>query len=145
MKRFSSSKNIFLYGFMIVLCVFLLFILYILPLDTRENQPPDWVFYILIPTIVIGLIWILCDTKYIIKNKLMYYSSGPIRGKIDIEKIREVTYHSGWYVSTILKPALGTNGLLIRYNQFDDIYISPKEQEEFIAELIKINPNIIIE
>jgi hypothetical protein len=32
--------------------------------------------------------------------------------------------------------------LVIKYNKFDEIYISPKDKQLFVNELIKINPNI---
>ena len=43
---------------------------------------------------------------------------------------------------TIWKPALSHIGLIITYNKYDDIYISPEKQEEFIATLHRLNPNI---
>lgn len=145
MRKFSSSKNKFHIVLLSTICIFLMTMVIRVSLYQKVKEPPIFIFYILIPAIIICLLWILFDTKYIIKDKILYYSSGPIRGKIDIEKIRKVKYHSGWYVPTILKPALDTNGLLITYSQFDDMYISPKEQEQFVAELLSINPNIIVE
>lgn len=122
-----------------------MFVVYISPLDKRQNQPPNWIFYIILPTIVIGLIWILLNTYYKINDKFMFYYSGPVRGKIEIEKIRKIQHHSGFFVPVMLKPGLDTNGLILYYNQFNEIYISPKEEKDFIAELLRINPNIVVE
>ena len=33
------------------------------------------------------IIWVLLDTRYVIKNHFLLYRSGPFRGRIDIEKI----------------------------------------------------------
>jgi hypothetical protein len=88
------------------------------------------------------LIWMLLDTKYRIKEKQLFNFSGPIRGSIEIATIRKVERWNKWYVTSLLKPALGKDGLIIYYNKFDDIYISPKEKEIFIAALRKINPDI---
>lgn len=90
------------------------------------------------------LSWILLDTNYKIKGSQLLYCSGPIRGKIDINKISKIENVKTWYVTSILKPALGSYGLTITYNKFDDIYLSPKNKSEFVAELLKINPNIQI-
>lgn len=92
--------------------------------------------------IISMIIWILLDTKYNIIEEILYYYSGPFRGKININSIRKIERHSGLIVPVTYKPALDTKGLIIHYNSFDDIYISPKKQEIFIQELLKINPNI---
>mgnify|MGYP002786271448 FL=1 len=58
--------------------------------------------------------------------------------KIPIENIREVRPSRDLSSS----PALSLNRLRIRYNKFDDILISPQNQDQFIAELLARNPNI---
>lgn len=42
----------------------------------------------------------------------------------------------------MLKPALDTKGFIVTYNQFDDLFISPKMSDIFIEEIKKINPKI---
>lgn len=88
------------------------------------------------------LIWILLDTKYSIKAEILYFYSGPFRGKININSIRKIEHHSGLIVPVTYKPALDTKGIIIYYNSFDDIYISPNQEAIFLEELLKINPNI---
>ena len=95
-------------------------------------------------TIILALIWILLDTKYILKENKIFYNSGPFRGTIDIKNIRKIQHHSGIIVPVTFKPALNTKGLIIHYNSFDDIYISPKQEDLFLKELLKVNPNIEI-
>ena len=90
------------------------------------------------------MIWTLSDTKYRINNNDLKYYSGPIRGKIDIYQIRKIEHVKTFFVSAILKPALGSHGILVSYNKFDVIYISPKDKEAFLVELLKINPHIQI-
>ena len=86
--------------------------------------------------------WILLDTKYSIKENDLYYCSGPIRVKIDIQSIRKIKHQKGLYNECFLKPSLDYNGLYIYYNKFDDIYLSPKDQDVFVNYLLKINPKI---
>ena len=40
------------------------------------------------------------------------------------------------------KASLALTGLIIKYNRWDDLFISPQNQDQFIAELQKINPEI---
>lgn len=90
------------------------------------------------------LVSIILKTEYKIKNNLLYWQSGPFYGKIDIKSISKIKHHDGIFVPTIWKPALSQKGLIITYNKFDDIYISPQKEVEFIAEIVAINPNIEI-
>ena len=89
------------------------------------------------------LIHIALKTEYKINDSFMYWKSGPFKGKIDIKTIKKIEYHKGIFVPTTWKPALSSVGLIITYNAFDDIYISPKEEELFVKQLLDINPNII--
>ncbi|MDP2162487.1 MAG: PH domain-containing protein [Flavobacterium sp.] len=96
--------------------------------------------------LLVGLFcfWILLDTKYKVDNTHVYYTSGPIRGKIEIASIRKIEYQKGWYTKSLLKPALDYNGVYLYYNKFDDLYLSPKDRVEFVNFLLTINPNIMI-
>ena len=42
------------------------------------------------------------------------------------------------------RPALDQDGLTIYYEKFEDIFISPKDKEGFIAALMTVNPAIEI-
>lgn len=58
--------------------------------------------------------------------------------KIDIKTIRKV-YRTN---NPLSSPAMSLDRIAIVYNKFDEVLLSPKEREEFINELLKINPNI---
>ena len=110
----------------------------------NAQEPSIYIFNAIMITIVLALIWILLDTKYILKENKIFYNSGPFRGIIAIESIRRIEHHSGIIVPVTFKPALNTKGLIIHYNSFDDIYISPKQEDLFLEELLKVNPDIAI-
>ena len=93
--------------------------------------------------IISFIIWIYTTTFYTIKGTDLDWKSGPFYGKIDITKINKIEYHKGIIVPTIWKLALSHIGLIITYNKYDAIYISPEKQEEFIAKLHRLNENII--
>lgn len=141
MKTFISAKNRFSVSFFWILILFLTVTLFI---PKKESESSIYIFYAIVTPIIASLIWILLDTKYVLKQNQLYYYSGPFRGKIEIDKIRKIKNHSGWIVPVTMKPGLDINGLIVYYNQFDDIYISPKEKKEFLEALLRINPNIEI-
>lgn len=98
--------------------------------------------FVITSLVIAFVLWVLLDTRYVIKNNFLLYRSGPIRGRIDISKIKSIKRHSGLNVPVMLKPALDTKGFIVTYNQFDDLFISPKMSDLFIEEIRKINPKI---
>ncbi|RAR70654.1 PH domain-containing protein [Flavobacterium aciduliphilum] len=140
MHRFFSTKNTFT---LIILWAVVLFFITTIVLNYVIGNIPLIPLYIV--SIVTGfMVWVIFDTRYVIKNDNLYYRSGPIRGRIDIKKITSLKKYSGLNVPVLLKPALDTKGFIITYNKYDDVFISPKKSEQFIEELMKINPNIKI-
>ena len=142
MKTFVSSKNSYSCAFLWIISIGLLIIVLI---EKPEAEAPSiYIFNTIMIGIISMIIWILLDTKYSINGEILYFYSGPFRGKININSIRKIEHHSGLIVPVTYKPALDTKGLIINYNSFDDIYISPKEVNVFLEELLKINPNITV-
>lgn len=127
---------------MLWLTVIALLITPFIPDFGEENLTVEIIGFIIIYAVSGLLIWILLDTKYRINKKDFYYYCGPFRGNIAIDKIRKIERWNKWYVTSTMKPALDSDGLIIYYEKFDDIYISPKNKENFIKMLLEINPNI---
>lgn len=100
----------------------------------------EQLFAILLAIIAGMLLWMWLVTYYEIDGKNLWYRSGPVNGVIAISEIRTIVTHKSMYAG--LKPALGSKGCIIKYNKYDEIYFSPKEQAQFVAELLKINPAI---
>ncbi|MEQ8475370.1 PH domain-containing protein [Fulvivirga sp.] len=86
------------------------------------------------------VLWVYFGTSYSITQHTLSYRSGPIRGKIEIEKIKEIIKGKTLWVG--LKPATSTNGLIIKYGKYDEIYISPKTNELFIQKLLELKSDI---
>jgi hypothetical protein len=111
---------------------------------TYNNQDQDLFVLWIFQGLIIGfLLWIRYDTYYILTSDYLYYRNGPIRGKIAIKNITKMKSHKGIMIQSLLKPALGYDGIYLYYNKFDDIYISPLEKEKFKKSLMRINANII--
>ena len=142
MKVFKSTKSkrlnaIFTITFAIIIAV-------TIPALIKDI---DSVFYIVIGINVLAMLLLLSimfKTEYKIKVTFLYWQSGPFYGKIDIKTIRKIEHHDGIFVPTVWKPALSQIGLIITYNKYDDIYISPEKESEFIDNLLQINPEIEI-
>lgn len=90
------------------------------------------------------LVWMYLKTEYQIKEDILFCSCGPIKKQVKIKEIMKITYHSGIIVPVSLKLSLSSSGFIITYGNFNEFYISPENQEEFITQLRTINPNFVI-
>lgn len=138
MKNFLSSKNAFT---MILLWSIVVFMIVMLGYTFKRGELP------IVPFIILALataliIWVLLDTRYVIKNNFLLYRSGPFRGRIDIAKIQKIKRHSGMFVPVSIKPALDTKGFIISFNNMDDVFVSPQHSDIFLKEIQKINPKV---
>lgn len=137
-KSAVSKVNKFIY---IGTIVFL--ILLSIPSFFEDTYEPFLVLFSIHFVIILFIIWTYKTTFYKIENTCLHWKSGPFYGEIDIQKINKIEYHKGIIIPTIWKPALSHIGIIITYNKYDNIYISPEKQEEFIAKLQRLNENII--
>ncbi|WP_298154815.1 PH domain-containing protein [Flavobacterium sp.] len=140
MTVFNSAKNIYTLAILWVLVIMLPVPFIYATLFSEEAIE-------IVPLIVILLIEVfflsmLLDTKYIVDGNLLHYRSGPIRGKIDILKIRKIEENNSFIKTSTLKPGLSNKGFTIHYNAYDDIFISPERKEDFVKTLVAINPQI---
>ena len=101
-----------------------------------------WVLLIDVVFMGIGLVMMynmLLHTDYTISGDKLHIRCGFLfQMDLPISKISEITHKS-----TILSsPALSAKRIGLRYGQRRWVYVSPKNQEEFISELRTINPTI---
>lgn len=112
--------------------------------ETKDNLIAKIIILAINVASLILLSWIISKTYYTIKSKNLVCKSGPFKKEISIQNIRKIEVHKGIIVPAFWKLSLSDKGFIIHYNQFDDIYISPKNADKFLTELLKINPNIVI-
>lgn len=75
--------------------------------------------------------------KYVInENKLIIWKT-----KIDIKTIRKI-YKTRNPLSSL---ALSLDRIAIVFNKYDEVLISPKEKKLFVDDLLKVNPDIVVE
>ena len=88
------------------------------------------------------LFWCYYSTYYELTQTHLKYNCGPIKGHIEIKEIREIIKEKTLWVG--LKPATARKGLIIKYGKYDEIYISPESNDEFISHILAINDVIKI-
>jgi len=140
MKKFSSDHHIPTVSLLWTTVL----ILFITPFFAPNDSLVEIIPLIIILVCAIILLWVLLDTKYVIDHSYLHYYSGPVRGKIDIFNINMIEQQKGWFINASLKPALGNKGFIIKYNKYDDIYVSPRDKQKFIEALLDLNPQIEI-
>ncbi|WP_396155306.1 PH domain-containing protein [Flavobacterium macrobrachii] len=90
-------------------------------------------------SLVFGLILIIF---FFLSKTIQYKIDGENlviwKTKIEIKTIRKI-YRTN---NPLSSPAMSLDRIAIVYNKFDEVLLSPKERDEFINELLKINPNI---
>jgi hypothetical protein len=138
MKIYKASRKGFINYLLIGFLIFPIAIFYFE--EKTFTQNPFILLLLLSPLILIT--WIYFDTSYKIENGKLIYRSGFLRGKIEIQKIREII--TGKTMWSGRKPALAKKGLIIKFNKYDEIYIAPQNNKEMISDLLKVNPEINI-
>lgn len=101
--------------------------------------PSEEMLHVTAITIPIFLMILLCfyGIKYVIDGKtLKVYSFWGIHQDIDITTITKMEKSS----CILSAPAASLKRLAIYYGKFDVVYISPRNQEDFICEINKISP-----
>ncbi|PWS27391.1 hypothetical protein DHW03_07185 [Pedobacter yonginense] len=139
---FKSNRSIFFSSVVVITVVGLLAIC-VIQLITLNGNILGIIPMQIICWLCIGfLLSIFFNTHYKIYKSYLFYRSGPINGKIEISNIREIIIGQKFIIG--FKPATGNNGLVIKYNRWDEIYISPDSNEGLIKLILEINPAVIL-
>ncbi len=99
-----------------------------------------YVMALLLCVCILYLTWMWFDTWYQIIGDELLYRSALIKGSIKINTITEVVKDKT--ISSGVKPALSTKGIAIKYNKWDELYVSPVDVEGFVAALKEVKPEI---
>lgn len=116
-------------------------------LEIPENLPSDEVFESFFPIAIVViaggvLTSMFFFTHYNLDNKYLKYRCGVIYGKVEIRRIREIIVGKTMWVG--LKPATATTGLIVKYDKYEELYISPDSNNSFVEAILKIKPDIVI-
>lgn len=103
-----------------------------------------WVLLIDIILMGIGLFMMLdmlFHTDYTLEGEKLHIRCGVLfRMDLPVSKITEITHKS----TVLSSPALSAKRIGIKYGRTNWVYVSPKNQEDFISALTSINPDIKI-
>ncbi len=140
--KFKSRKDILfqligfsLIGFFVGIVLFRIFS------NGNENYIFKWIDIFMLA--VAGfLVWLGLGTNYELTQTELKYKSGPIKGKIEIDKIHEII--KGKTLWSGFKPATARNGLIVKYGKYNEIYISPKTNDSFVKKILELNNKIKI-
>jgi len=137
--NFKSRKDpLFLSALLVLIFLFIL-----IGVFSDSGKETGWYWYVLgiTPTSILFL-WFFFGTSYSLTSSFLNYKSGPLKGSIPLENIREIIKNKTLWVG--LKPATARKGLIIKYNTYDEIYISPQDNEEFIKSILSYKADIKI-
>ncbi len=126
------------YGLLLV--IFLVFYGPLVPVLMKQEFNNKTLMTIGLLTLLFAFILhMFFKTRYIIDGNKLKIKSGFIPYKpIDIATIKEVARTK----SIISSPAPSFDRIIIKYGKYDEIIISPKDKQNFVKDLLKINPEI---
>lgn len=138
MKIYKANRKGFI-NYLLIGSIILPIVIFFLDKNTFMERP-----FILLPLLspLILMFWVYLDTFYKIEKNELIYRCGFLRGKVEIQNIKEILKGKTMYIG--VKPALAKNGLIIKFNKYDEIYIAPDNNDELISDLTKLNPEIKI-
>lgn len=139
--KFKSKFSLF------NILILLIPVLFVLTINILAEDSTNFIFFpaIGIFALLFGIILILFYTTYYeIQSEVLVISMFFYKTKIKISGIRILKYSNSIIKTNLYKPGFHHHGIEIMYDKYDDIFISPKNKEQFIAKLLEINPNIEI-
>jgi len=138
--KFKSRKDIFFRIFTLVFCGFFFGIIFV-RIFFEGKYEFMWIDILLL---LVGglLLWLYFGTEYELTQSELKYKSGPLRGKIALEKISEII--KGKTMWSGIKPATAKNGLIIKYGKYNEIYISPNTNDTFVSKILELKNDIKI-
>lgn len=140
--KFDSKKAILFSIIILGVNAFLIGITIVGILNGEMEKYEYWTL-ILILAIVGLLFWLYFGTNYELSQEGgLIYRSGPFNGKINTDRITEIIKGKTLWVG--FRPATARKGLIIKYDKYNELYISPKTNELFINKILELNNRIKI-
>ncbi len=136
--KFKSRKDLFFSAIILGLNTFLIGIT-IFGLISGEVY---WAMLLVLG--VAGLLfWMYFGTCYeLSKEDGLTYRCGPFNGKMSIGRITGIVKGKTIWIGS--GPATAKKGLTIKYDKYNEMYISPKTNESFIGKILELNGEIEI-
>lgn len=140
--KFKSRKDLLFSVIILGFSGYLISLLY----SSLTSKPLETIVYVTM-IVMLGvlalLLWSYFGTYYTLsKDNGLTYRSGLFSGTIKIERITEIIKGKTMWVG--LKPATSRNGLIIKYDKYNEIYISPNTNESFVKKILELKSDIKI-
>jgi len=128
-------------SYTLLIVIFIVFFGPLIPNIIDEGFSNNMIMITLGLFVIYGLILhMFFNTTYTIDQKMLHIRCGFFRYKpINIMNMKKISKSS----SIVSSPAASFDRIEITYDKFDELIISPKHKLKFIADLQKINPNLI--
>ena len=139
--KFRSRKDI-LFGSVIMGINILLIVIMVVGILNGGMETHELWTIPLVFGVIFFLSWMYFDTYYLLSPNGLEYHCGPIRGSIRLERIREIVKGRTLWVG--FRPATARKGLIVKFDKFNEIYISPKTNETFIDRILEFKSDIHI-
>ncbi len=134
MKKYKSKISWKLIAFLAVMFSFIGF--------EVVTNPINWLALIVLLLCLLFIIHLFTSISYtIIEDELKVKAGFLVNTKIPISSIHKIKETN----NLISSPAASLDRLEIFYGKYDSIIISPLDKNEFIQDLLKINPNIEVD
>ncbi len=134
MKKYKSKISWKLIAFLAVMFSFMGF--------EVVTNPINWLALIVLLLCLLFIIHLFTSISYtIIEDELKVKAGFLVNTKIPISSIHKIKETN----NLISSPAASLDRLEIFYGKYDSIIISPLDKNEFIQDLLKINPNIEVD
>jgi hypothetical protein len=85
---------------------------------------------------------IIKTTNYTLEEDTLYCRSLIFKRRIPYSPIRKIQQNTSMYAG--LKMSTSFRGIVIHYNKYDELFISPVENDRFVALLKERNSGIVI-
>ncbi|MFY0672476.1 MAG: PH domain-containing protein [Bacteroidia bacterium] len=108
----------------------------------KQNLGSTWYYHVFDSIVIAFLLWVWFRTDYAFYGENLVCNAGPFNANIKINSIRAIDLNTKMWSG--FRPALSFKGMVIYYEKYNEIFISPKDIEGFISVLKRINPTIQI-
>ncbi len=145
-QRFNSRKDIGMGIFLNFMILFLLFVGFGVPYLPHTKPTPVIANIIVVilttcAAIMMGTMWY--NTYYEIDNDTLICRSGPFFKRLQISSIHSISSPRKLFLKqSYMSLGLSFTQVVISYNTYDDISISPADFDAFVSALKLRNPNI---
>ncbi|MBQ4913696.1 PH domain-containing protein [Maribacter sp. MMG018] len=139
--KFKSKKDT-LFSLVILGTCGLMLVLTVTGILKGEMDPDEYWTLPIVIGVCLALLWFYFGTYYELGKEGLTYRSGPIRGKIRLDRITEIVKGKTLWVG--FRPATSRKGLIVKYDTYNEIYISPLTNESFVKKILELKSDIKI-